>query len=168
MSTKTYTLSDLVIIKNGRDHQSLPDGNIPVYGSGGLMRYVNQYLYDKPSVLLPRKGSLSNIQFCDVPFWTVDTIYYTEIKEDLVHPYYLYYYLKLLDLSNLDSGSSVPSMTFQSYYSIKVSLPSIEKQRQISTALYNLDKKISLNRQINHNLPIPDHSSEAAGVLRVA
>ena len=93
-----YFLGDLLKIKNGRDHKHLEDGKIPVFGSGGLMRYVNQSLYDDESILLPRKGSLSNIQYTKKPFWTVDTLYYTEIDKKKVEPYYLYHYLKRLDL----------------------------------------------------------------------
>lgn len=96
---KEYKLSQLLEIKNGKDHKELPNGDYPVFGSGGVMRYVNEYLYDKPSILLPRKGSLNNIQYCDVPFWTVDTLYYTEVNEKIACPYYLYNYLCLLDLS---------------------------------------------------------------------
>ena len=147
-----YTLSELIVIKNGRDHKDLPNGDYPVFGSGGVMRYVNSYLYDKPSVLLPRKGSLSNIQYSDTPFWTVDTLYYTEINEELVSPYYLYRYLRLLDMSRLDSGTGVPSMTFDSYYNINVFLPNIEEQRRAASILQKLDAKIALNRQINDNL----------------
>lgn len=55
----------------------------PVFVSGGIMRYVNQYLYDKPGILLPRKGSLSGIQYYDKPFWTADTLFYTEANEEL-------------------------------------------------------------------------------------
>ena len=116
------------------------------------MRYVNEYLYDKPSILLPRKGSLNNIQYCDVPFWTVDTLYYTEVNEKIACPYYLYNYLCLLDLSGLDTGTGVPSMTFDSYYNIKVLLPEIEEQKRVASVLQNLDHKIALNRQINDNL----------------
>ena len=147
-----YKLSELIVIKNGRDHKDLPNGDYPVFGSGGVMRYVNSYLYDKPSVLLPRKGSLSNIQYSDTPFWTVDTLYYTEINEELVSPYYLYRYLRLLDMSRLDSGTGVPSMTFDSYYNINVFLPKIEEQRRVASILQKLDKKIALNHQINDNL----------------
>lgn len=147
-----YTLSELIVIKNGRDHKDLPNGDYPVFGSGGVMRYVNSYLYDKPSVLLPRKGSLSNIQYSDTPFWTVDTLYYTEINEELVSPYYLYRYLRLLDMSRLDSGTGVPSMTFDSYYNINVFLPNIEEQRRVASILQKIDAKIALNHQINDNL----------------
>ena len=149
---KEYKLSQLLEIKNGKDHKELPDGEYPVFGSGGVMRFVNEYLYDKPSILLPRKGSLDNIQYCDVPFWTVDTLYYTVVNEELANPYFLYRYLKLLDLSRLDSGTGVPSMTFDSYYGIKVMLPEIEEQKRIASVLQKLDAKIKLNCQINDNL----------------
>ncbi|MCH3982604.1 MAG: restriction endonuclease subunit S [Prevotella sp.] len=149
---KEYKLSELIKIKNGKDHKSLPDGNYPVFGSGGIMRYANQYLYDKPSILLPRKGSLSSIQFYDKPFWTVDTLFYTEVNEKLVSPYYLYLYLTQLNLSGLDTGTGVPSMTSSSYYSIKVQLPNIDDQIQKASLIRKIDDKIALNRQINDNL----------------
>ena len=159
---------DLVKIKNGKDHKMLSNGKYPVLGSGGIMRYVDKFLYDKPSVLLPRKGTLDNIQYCDMPFWTVDTLYYTEVNTNLANPYYLYRYLSLLDLSNLDSGTGVPSMTFDNYYGLKIFLPNIEKQTKIAQILQTLDKKITINRQINQNLPTPDHSSEVVEARHVA
>ena len=149
---QSYRLSDLVKIKNGKGHKMLSNGKYPVLGSGGIMRYVDKFLYDKPSVLLPRKGTLDNIQYCDVPFWTVDTLYYTEVNTNLANPYYLYRYLSLLDLINLDSGTGVPSMTFDNYYGLKIFLPNIEKQTKIAQILQTLDKKIIINRQINQNL----------------
>lgn len=149
---KEFLLSELLQIKNGRDYKHLSKGPYPVFGSGGLMQYVDDYLYDKPSILLPRKGSLTNIQYADTPFWTVDTLYYTEVDNSKVNAYYLYYYLKLLDLSNLDSGTGVPSMTFDSYYNIKVSLPSLTEQNRIAILLQKLDKTIAVKRQINDYL----------------
>ena len=149
---KRYKLSELIEIKNGRDHKDLPNGEYPVLGSGGIMRYVNAFLYDKPSILLPRKGTLSNIQYCEKPFWTVDTLYYTAVNEKIACPYYLYRYLRLLDMSGLDTGTGVPSMTFSSYYNIEVWLPCVEEQRRIASVLQVLDAKIELNRQINDNL----------------
>ena len=116
------------------------------------MQYVDDYLYDKPSILLPRKGSLSNIQYADTPFWTVDTLYFTEVDDSKADAYYLYYYLKLLDLSNLDSGTGVPSMTFGSYYNIRVSLPELSEQNRVSVLLRTIDNTISVNRQINDYL----------------
>ena len=149
---KEFLLSELLQIKNGRDYKHLSKGPYPVFGSGGLMQYVDDYLYDKPSILLPRKGSLTNIQYADVPFWTVDTLYYTEVDNSKVNAYYLYYYLKQLDLSNLDSGTGVPSMTFDSYYNIRVSLPPLTEQDRIAILLQKLDKAVAVKRQINDYL----------------
>src|SRR5690554_7963519 len=110
----SYYLSEVLEIKNGSDHKHLKDGDIPVFGSGGLMRMVDTSIYENESILLPRKGTLSNIQYTNKPFWTVDTLYYTIVNKKLADPYYLYNYLKSLDLSNLNSGTGVPSMTFRS------------------------------------------------------
>ena len=89
-----FYLNELLEIKNGRDHKHLGDGPIPVLGSGGLMRYADKAMYDKASILLPRKGTLSNIQYIDRPFWTVDTLYYTVINQSKANPYFLFHYLK--------------------------------------------------------------------------
>ena len=91
-------LGSIVRIKNGKDHKSLEDGDIPVYGSGGVMRYVNTYAYDKPSVLIPRKGSLANLFYVDGPFWNVDTIFHTEIDQSQVLPKFLYFFLTTVGL----------------------------------------------------------------------
>lgn len=147
-----YYLKDLLKIKNGKPHQGISNGDIPIFGSGGIMRFGNKYLYNKESILLPRKGSLSNIQFCKNPFWTVDTIYYTEINLKLTEPYYLYNYLKILNLESLNTGTGVPSMTFDSYYNIKVKLPSLNIQKRVSIVLSNIDNKIEQNKKVNDNL----------------
>ena len=152
MSKTNYKLRDLLQIKNGKDHKELGEGEIPVYGSGGVMRYANESIYDRESILLPRKGTLSNIQYVNKPFWTVDTIYYSIIDNDLANTFYLYNYLKCLDLSGLNSGTGVPSMTFDSYYDLDINLPDIFTQQKASSILSSLDSKIELNNRINAEL----------------
>ena len=140
-------LKELITIKNGKDHKSLKDGKYPVYGSGGIMRYVEKYLYNKESVLLPRKGTLNNIQFVDKPFWTVDTCYYTEVNTEKVIPYFLFRNLRQFDIEVLNTGSAVPSMTFDKYYSIQVALPDLEKQQKIVDILKPYDNLIENNQK---------------------
>lgn len=147
MKWEKVRLKKLITIKNGKDHKELEEGIYPVYGSGGCMRYVNQYLYDKVSILLPRKGTLNNIQYVDRPFWTVDTCYYTEIFEDVVEPYFLFLQLKLKDINSLNTGAAVPSMTFDKYYSIEISLPPLPTQRRIADILSAYDDLIENNRK---------------------
>ena len=160
MEYKKCKLKELLIIKNGKDHKKLAEGDYPVYGSGGYMRSVNSFLYDRTSILLPRKGTLSNIQYVSGnPFWTVDTIYYTVLNENLYDPYYLFLYLNALDLSGYDSGASIPSMTSKTYYSLNVELPEQKIQAKVANIIRaydnlieNNNKRIKLLEQIAENL----------------
>jgi type I restriction enzyme S subunit len=147
-----YKLKDLLSIKNGKDRKELNDGTIPIFGSGGIMRYGDKAIYTDESILLPRKGTISNIQYVNKPFWTVDTIYYTVINKKLASPFYLYNFLKCLDLTKLNSGTGVPSMTFNSYYDLKIKLPDLPTQKSIAKVLSDLDSKIELNNKINREL----------------
>ena len=116
-------LGDVVRIKNGKDHKSLGNGEFPVYGSGGIMRYADAYAYNKPSVLIPRKGSLGNLFYVDVPFWTVDTIFYTEIDEAKIRPKYLYYFLSTVGLGEMNQAGGVPSQTQSVLNELKIPIP---------------------------------------------
>ena len=128
-------LGDIVRIKNGKDHKSLDDGDHPVYGSGGIMRYANAYAYDKPSVLIPRKGSLGNLFYVDVPFWNVDTIFYTEIDESQVLPKFLYFFLTTAGLGEMNQAGGVPSQTQSVLNELMIPTPHLEIQREIVKVL---------------------------------
>ena len=116
-------LCDVVRIKNGKDHKSLGDGSFPVYGSGGVMRYADTYAYNKPSVLIPRKGSLGNLFFVDIPFWNVDTIFYTEIDEAQIIPKFFYYFLTTVGLGEMNQAGGVPSQTQSVLNELKIPIP---------------------------------------------
>ena len=103
-------LGELMTVCNGKDHKALADGDIPVYGSGGIMRRVNQKQYEGESVLIPRKGSLNNIMYANGPLWCIDTMFYTKEKVANVMKY-IFMTIKDWDFAALDSGSAVPSMT---------------------------------------------------------
>ncbi|MFK9683617.1 restriction endonuclease subunit S [Escherichia coli] len=150
-------LSDLARIRNGKDHKSLSEGEFPVYGSGGIMRYVDTYAYNKPSVLIPRKGSLGNLFFIDVPFWTVDTIFYTEIDEAQIRPKYLYYFLSTVGLGEMNQAGGVPSQTQSVLNKLKIPIPcpdnpekSLAIQSEIVRILDNFD---TLTNSITEGLP---------------
>ncbi len=125
------TLEDILSIKNGRDYKSFPAGDIPVYGSGGIMTYINTAMYDKPSVLIPRKGSLDKLYYVDSPFWNVDTIFYTEINSDKVIPKYVYYWLTGQHLERLNKAGGVPSLTQSVLNKVIVPVPPLPVQSEI-------------------------------------
>ena len=130
-------------IKNGKDYKALDIGEYPVYGSGGIMTYVNQYAYNKPSVLIPRKGSLDKLYYVDKPFWTVDTIFYTDIDVERILPKYLFYYLQMLHLEKLNVAGGVPSLTQTVLNKVEIVIPSIRKQEKIVGILDKLDVLIN-------------------------
>lgn len=138
-------LSDLVLIKYGKDHKNLSDGNFPVYGSGGLMRHAEKYLYDQESVLIPRKGTLNNVMYQDEPFWTVDTMFYTEMKI-LNAAKFVFYFLKGQDLASMNVGSAVPSMTAEILNNMVLDIPPSEVLKKFEIALKPLYSKIKSNK----------------------
>ena len=132
----TVELGSIVEIKNGKDWKSLSTGTIPVYGSGGNMGiYVDKYAYNKPTVLIPRKGSIENIFYLEEPFWNVDTIFYTQIDEGKIIPKYFYYFMQNYDLKSLSTDSTRPSLTQQIVNKIKIKLPPIEIQNKVVKVL---------------------------------
>ena len=132
---ETVKLEKVIEVRYGKDHKNLEEGNIPVYGSGGIMRYANKYLYDKESVMIPRKGSLNNIIYTDEPFWSVDTMFYTSMKKQNFAKY-LYEFIRTKDFLNLDTGSAVPSMTTDYLNNIEILNPD-------NTTLEKFESKVS-------------------------
>ena len=151
----TGHLSDLVIVKYGKDHKKLADGKFPVYGSGGIMRYVERPLYDKESVLIPRKGTLNNVIYVNQPFWSVDTMFYTEMRLPNVAKF-VYHFVKSKDLASLNAGSAVPSMTTDILNAMEVAIPS-------AAVLKNFEGIVSpMYKEIHEN----DKQSTVLGRLR--
>ena len=132
---KYKKLEDVLTIKNGRDYKQYGDGDIPVYGSGGIITYIDTAVYDKPSVLIPRKGSLDKLYYVDTPFWNVDTIFYTDIDIAQVEPKYVYYYLEGQHLERLNKAGGVPSLTQAVLNKTELPVPPLEVQREIVRVL---------------------------------
>lgn len=157
---KVEKLTKLVEVKYGKDHSKLDVGNIPVYGSGGIMRYCNKALYDKETVLIPRKGSLNNIMYANNPLWTVDTMFYTVMLRKNIAKY-LYYVLSKIDMESFNAGAALPSMTTEILSHFKIIVPDNKtlelfdnKIALIFTQIDNLQQQISnLTQQRDLLLP---------------
>ncbi|MCL2662134.1 MAG: restriction endonuclease subunit S [Oscillospiraceae bacterium] len=128
-------LSDILTVCYGKDHKRLGHGEIPCYGSGGIMRYVDKAIYNGESVLIPRKGSLNNVIFINEPFWTVDTMFYTQMTHHNVAKF-VYFTVRDLDLAGMNVGSAVPSMTTAVLNALEIVLPSDD-------ALASFEKSVS-------------------------
>lgn len=133
---------DVLTIKYGKDHKLLNEGIYPVYGTGGIMRYADQYLHDGESILIGRKGTIDQPKYVDEKFWTVDTLFYTQIKDNSI-PLFLYQHALQVNWSGLNEATGVPSLNTTSINNVDIALPPKEEQRKIASFLSAVDEKIS-------------------------
>ena len=154
MKFNKFALSELATIKYGKNQKKVlsESGNVPIYGTGGLMGYATTALYDEPSVLIGRKGTIGKVKYVEHPFWTVDTLFYTIVNTDIVLPKYLYYIMSLIDLNNYNEGTTIPSLRTETLNRLEFNIPDLEEQRKILSCLNPIDEKIELNNAINNNL----------------
>ena len=108
---KLCRLKFMAKIKNGQDYKVVEvEEGYPVMGSGGQFAYASKFMYDQESVLLGRKGTIDKPLYINEPFWTVDTMYYTEINKDF-YPRYLYYLALTIQFGRYSTNTALPSMT---------------------------------------------------------
>jgi len=142
----TPELGDVLKIRHGKSQKGIEDNNgkYPILGTGGLMGYTNTFIYNKESVLIGRKGTIDKPQFMSTPFWTVDTLFYSEVKVEKALPKYLYYYFFQIDWYSYNEASGVPSLNGSKIEKIKIPLPpTLEEQQAIATALSDIDTLIT-------------------------
>ncbi len=136
-------LGDCLVIKHGKPQKEVEviDGKYPILATGGIIGRTNTPLYSKPSVLIGRKGTIDKPRYMDAPFWTVDTLFYSQIKENSV-PKYLFYKFNTIEWYDYNEASGVPSLSATTISSIKFNLPPLAEQNRIVTVLETWDKLI--------------------------
>ena len=144
-------LSHFLTIKNGKDHKNLQDGKFAVYGSGGIMRSVTDYLYSGESILFPRKGTLNNVMYVNEKFWTVDTMFYSEVNKNN-SALYVFYSVKDIDFNKLNTGTGVPSMTSSILYDLNIIVPEENILEKFNTVVKRNYETIKLNNIQNQEL----------------
>ena len=94
-------IKDIANICYGKSQKEVEveDGKYKILGTGGVIGYTNDFLWNRPSVLIGRKGTIDKPQYIEEPFWTVDTLFYTKINENYIAKWF-YYYLDNIDLKN--------------------------------------------------------------------
>ena len=130
-------------IQGGKDQKAVLDDNgiYPVYGSGGIFGYANQYLYSGESVLLGRKGTVDKPLYVNGKFWTVDTMYYTILEQTAIAKW-LYYATTTIHFDYYQYGSAVPSMTQEDLHNIHFATPVKDEQELIVNYLDDKTSKI--------------------------
>ena len=128
-----------------------PSGQIPVFGSNGIVSTHSSPYVHEPGVIIGRKGSIGSVAFSKKPFWPIDTTFYitADSHRDLRYTFYL---LKSMGLEHMNSDSAVPGLNRNAAHSREIVIPPLSEQRRIADILGSLDDKIELNRRISETL----------------
>lgn len=136
-------LEEVLQFGSGQDYKHLSRGEIPVYGTGGLMTFINNYLYNGDSVGIGRKGTIDKPVFLSGKFWTVDTLFYTHSFVNSF-PKFIYYKFLMIPWKEFNEASGVPSLNKNTLGKINISIPqTLSEQKAIATALSDVDELIT-------------------------
>lgn len=141
--------SEVLTIVNGRNQKQVvcDDGKYPIYGSGGIMGYANDYICKAETVVIGRKGSINKPIFVETPFWNVDTAFGLCANSEKLNSKYLYYFCEKFDFEKLNTTVTIPSLTKSNLLNVEIPLPNLEKQKQIVELLDKVTRLIFLRKQ---------------------
>jgi type I restriction enzyme S subunit len=141
---KDSPLGELLSIRHGKSQKDVEceGGRYPILATGGQIGWADAFLYDQPTVLIGRKGTIDQPRFMDTPFWSVDTLYYSEVKEPHSAKF-LYYRFCLIDWMRHNEASGVPSLSGKVIESIVISHPEEDEQEAIARVLTDMDTEIT-------------------------
>lgn len=148
---ETKRLGDILSVCHGKSQHEISQafGIYPILATGGEIGRTNEFLYDKPSVLIGRKGTIDRPQYVDQPFWTIDTLFYTEISEKNVAKF-VYYKFCMIDWRRYNEASGVPSLNASTIEKIEIVIPSTKEQQAIAEVLSDMDAEIqALNAKLD-------------------
>lgn len=127
---------DVLTIKNGKNQKKVadPTGIFPIYGSGGVMGYANDYLCEANCTIIGRKGSINNPIYVTEKFWNVDTAFGLCTGDSLDSKFFFYFCITY-DFLKHNKATTLPSLTKADLLKIKIPLPSLAEQQKIASIL---------------------------------
>ncbi|MEJ7540959.1 restriction endonuclease subunit S [Staphylococcus intermedius] len=139
-------LNEILEVKSGKDYKHLEKGDYPVYGTGGYMLSVSDFLYEGEAIGIGRKGTINKPYLLKGPFWTVDTLFYcVPKKENDVH--FILNLFKTINWKIYDESTGVPSLSKLSINKIYKRVPENKEQQKIGDFFSKLDRQIELEEQ---------------------
>ena len=150
---KKLKLGEIITFQRGHDltKTDMGIGNYPVAGSNGIIGYHNKYTTKGPGVTIGRSGNIGTPHYYENDFWAHNTVLY--IKDFKVsEPKFIYYFLKTIDFTQFNAGSSVPTLNRNHIHELDFLLPPFIEQTAIASILSSLDDKIDLLHRQNKTL----------------
>ena len=130
---------DVLHIVSGKNQKAVenPNGKYPIYGSGGLMGYADDYLCEAGTTIVGRKGTINRPIFVTEPFWNIDTAFGIAPDKGLV-PKYLYYFCVHFNFMPLDNSTGRPSLAKSDLLKIEMPVPPLPEQERIVARIEEL------------------------------
>jgi type I restriction enzyme S subunit len=141
-------LGEVLKVRHGKSQHDVAagDGMYPILATGGEIGRTNYYLYDKPSVLIGRKGTIDVPQYVATPFWTIDTLFFTEIMND-ASAKFIFYKFNTINWRSYNEASGVPSLNASTIEGIEINLPKSDEQAAIAAVLSDMDAELAALEQ---------------------
>jgi type I restriction enzyme S subunit len=139
-------IREILTIGSGKDYKHLEDGDVPVFGTGGLMTKVNSYLYDGETVCIGRKGTIDKPMYFNGKIWTVDTLFYTHSFRES-NPKFVFNLFQRVNWKQHNEAGGVPSLSKSTIEQISLNLPSLKEQTKIASFLSEVDYKLQTLKQ---------------------
>ena len=108
----TTKLIDVVMLQRGYDlpiNERAHDGNIPVFGSNGILGYHNKSKVVGGGVITGRSGSIGSVYYTKEDYWPLNTSLFS-VKLNGNNIIFIAYLLKFFDLSRFADGTGVPTL----------------------------------------------------------
>lgn len=134
--------NEVLEIRNGKDYKIVQNdnGKYPVYGSGGVLAYADEFICPEDTVIIGRKGTIDNPILVKEKFWNVDTAFGLVANKKIIDPVYLYWYCKFYDFKQHNKATTLPSLTKADLQKIEMMVPSIKEQKVFSSFVQRVDK----------------------------
>jgi type I restriction enzyme S subunit len=135
--------SECLEIRNGKNQKKVEnlDGKYPIMGSGGFMSYADEYISEKNTVILGRKGNINKPILVKERYWNVDTAFGLHPNKSELDFNYLYYFCIRYNFEQHNKTVTIPSLTKATLLSIKLPLPPITLQNQFAQHIEKIEKQ---------------------------
>ena len=111
------------------------DGDVPVFGSNGVVGAHDRSITHAPAIVIGRKGSSGRTTWSDVPCFPIDTTYFVDRTQTRENMRWLFYALESLELDKINFDSAVPGLSRELAYSLPLVFPPLPEQQRIAAYL---------------------------------